>query len=314
MSKVVIALGGNALQKPGEEATSENQIKNILLTAKHIAEIVKAGNEVVITHGNGPQVGRIMLQNEIAKHSTPNMPMDVCGAMTQGMIGYQIQQCLQKLFSEMAIDKEVATVVTQVEVDKNDSAFRNPTKPVGPFYTKEEAEELEKTKKQTFKMDANRGYRRVVPSPQPIRVVEINAIKKLIDAGVITVTVGGGGIPVINNNGTYTGIEAVIDKDFASEVSAEQLGFDVLMILTEVPQVAINFGKPDQYNLGKISVSELEKYKGEGHFAPGSMLPKVEAAIRFVKSGENKKAIITSLENAIPAMNGMDATIVSSGE
>ncbi len=310
MKRIVIALGGNALQQKNEEATSENQIKNIMNTAKYISKIVKAGYEVIITHGNGPQVGRLLLQNEAAKHITPPMPMDVCGAMTQGMIGYHIQQCMKKVFEEENIDKQVCTVVTQVEVNKSDQAFSNPTKPVGPFYTEEEAKQLGAQKGYVMKKDANRGYRRVVSSPIPVSIVEIDSIKTLVKNDVIVVTVGGGGVPVIRENGCYAGVEAVIDKDFASEVLAEQLDADVLMILTEVENVAINFGKENEKKLHRVTVEELTRYKDEGHFAPGSMLPKIEAAIHFAESGKGRKAIITSLEKALDGLNGKSCTTV----
>lgn len=311
MSKIVIALGGNALQRNGEEATNENQIRNLMLMADSIANIVKKDMQVIITHGNGPQVGRIMLQNEAAKDITPPMPMDVCGAMTQGMIGYQIQQCLKNVLAEQGIQKEVCTIITQMIVDPNDAAFKNPSKPVGCFYTKEEAEKLSKEKGYAIKQDSNRGYRRVVPSPKPIRVEEIDTIKRLYNEGVIVITVGGGGIPVLRDAVYLQGVEAVIDKDYASAVIAEQIDADILMILTEVSNIAINFGKPNEKKLRYVTVDELEKYKAEGHFAPGSMLPKVEAAAKFVKSGTNKKAIITSLSNAMNALDGNNATIIT---
>ncbi len=312
MSKVVvIALGGNALQKAGEEATWENQLKNCRITADHIAQIVKAGNKVLVAHGNGPQVGRIMLQNEAGKNITPPNPMDVCGAMSEGMIGYHIQQSLGEAFAKAGVHKPVATVVTQVEVNPADKAFQNPTKPVGPFYTEEEKTVLEKEKKQIFKQDANRGFRRVVPSPLPTHIVEIDVVKALVKDGIVPIVCGGGGVPVIRKDGRLEGVEAVIDKDFASEVLAEQMNADVLMILTEVSNVCINYGKPEQKALNFVTADELEKLKAEGHFAPGSMLPKVEAAIQFVRSGKGRQAIITSLEHALDGLSGKNATIIT---
>ena len=310
MKKVVIALGGNALQSRGEAATSENQLKNVMITAEHIAKIINAGYQVIVTHGNGPQVGRILLQNDAAKEITPPMPMDVCGAMTQGMIGYHIQQGLSQVLAEQGIDKSVCTVVTQVEVDSSDPAFQNPTKPVGAFYSEDEARKIQAEKGFVMKKDADRGYRRVVASPKPQKVVEIDTVKKLVDSGVVVVTVGGGGIPVYRDGQKYVGVEAVIDKDFASEVVAEQLDADILMILTEVETVCLNYGKPDQKMLHNVTGDELDRYAAEGHFAPGSMLPKVQAVSRFVHSKPGRVAVITSLENAIGGITGEKGTII----
>lgn len=310
MKKVVIALGGNALQARGEAATSENELKNVLVTARHIAEIIDEGYQVIISHGNGPQVGRILLQNEAGKNITPPMPMDVCGAMTQGMIGYHIQQGLSQVLREKGIDKPVVTVVTQVEVSSEDPAFQNPSKPVGAFYTEEEAMQIQREKGYTMMKDANRGYRRVVPSPKPLKIIEIDTVRRLSDEGKVVVAAGGGGIPVCREAGKYVGIEAVIDKDFASEVLAEQLDADVLLILTEVENVCLNFGKPNQQVLSHVSIAELDKYAAEGHFAPGSMLPKVQAASKFVHSKPGRVAVITSLENAVNGINGVKGTMV----
>lgn len=310
MKKVVIALGGNALQSRGEAATSENELKNVMVTARHIAKIIGAGYQVVVTHGNGPQVGRILLQNEAAKEITPPMPMDVCGAMTQGMIGYHIQQGLSQVLAENGIGKSVCTLVTQVEVDRNDPAFQNPSKPVGAFYTEDEARKIAAEKGFVMKKDADRGYRRVVASPRPQKVVEIDTVKQLVDAGVVVVTVGGGGIPVYREGGRYVGVEAVIDKDFASEVVAEQLDADILMILTEVENVCLNYGKPDQQILHEVTAEALDAYAAQGHFAPGSMLPKVQAVSRFVHSKPGRTAVITSLENALGGISGEKGTVV----
>ena len=310
MKKVVIALGGNALQARGEAATSENELKNVLVTARHIAEIIDEGYQVIISHGNGPQVGRILLQNEAGKNITPPMPMDVCGAMTQGMIGYHIQQGLSQVLREKGIDKPVVTVVTQVEVSSEDPAFQNPSKPVGAFYTEEEAMQIQREKGYTMMKDANRGYRRVVPSPKPLKIIEIDTVRRLSDEGKVVVAAGGGGIPLCKEAGKYVGIEAVIDKDFASEVLAEQLDADVLLILTEVENVCLNFGKANQQILSHVTTAELDKYAAEGHFAPGSMLPKVQAASKFVHSKPGRIAVITSLENAVNGINGVKGTIV----
>lgn len=312
MSKVVIALGGNALAEAGKPATAEAQYEAVLKTANHVADIIKAGYQVVVAHGNGPQVGRIVLQNEIASSETPAMPFDVCGAMSQGYIGYHIQQGLSKVLKEKGVNKEVATVVTQVVVDQNDPKFQNPSKPIGSFYTEEEARKLEAESGYVMKEDAGRGWRRVVASPMPVEIVELNAVKCLVDNGYVVVTVGGGGIPVIREaNGDLTGVAAVIDKDLASEKLAEDLDAEVLLILTAVEKVSLNYNKPDQKDLDTISVAEAKEYIEAGHFAPGSMLPKIEAAVKFVESKPGRKAIITSLEKAEDALAGKAGTTLA---
>ena len=309
MSKVVIALGGNALADAGKPATAEAQYEAVLKTAEHVANIIKAGHQVVVAHGNGPQVGRIVLQNEIASSETPAMPFDVCGAMSQGYIGYHIQQGLAKVLREQGVNKEVATIVTQVVVDQNDPKFQNPTKPIGSFYSEEEARKLEAESGYVMKEDAGRGWRRVVASPMPVEIVELDAVKCLVDNGFVVVTVGGGGIPVIKDaNGDLTGVAAVIDKDLASEKLAEDLDADVLLILTAVEKVSLNYNKPDQKDLDTFTVAEAKQYIEEGHFAPGSMLPKIEAAMMFVESKPGRKAIITSLEKAGDALAGNAGT------
>lgn len=312
MSKVVVALGGNALQKKGELATAQAQLDVIRATANYLADMIEEGYELVIAHGNGPQVGRIVIQNETSKHVTPSMPLDVCDGMSQGMIGYHIEQALDDALNKRKLDIPVACLVTQVLVDENDVAFRNPTKPIGPFYTKEEADEM--TKQHGFMMveDAGRGYRRVVPSPDPLRIIELKSIKSLVDIGHIVITVGGGGIPVIKKeDGRLEGVSAVIDKDLASERLAEDIDADTLLILTSVEKVSLNFGKDNQVDLARITVADAEKYMEEGHFAPGSMLPKVQAAVRFAKSKEGRRAIIASLGNAKEALKGKTGTIIT---
>lgn len=312
MSRIVIALGGNALQESGKPATAQSQLEVVEKTSEYIADIINAGYDVVLAHGNGPQVGRIVLQNEHSADITPALPFDVCGAMSQGYIGYHMQQGLEKVLRHRGINKRVATIVTQVVVDKNDPKFQNPSKPIGPFYTEEEAKRIEAEKGYTMKEDAGRGWRRVVASPNPIEIVELNAVKCLIDGGFIAITVGGGGIPVIKDeNGNYVGTAAVIDKDLASERLAEDINADALVILTAVETVCINFGKPDQKALSCINTEEARKYIAEGHFAPGSMLPKVEAAIKFVESKPGRKAIITSLDKAVEALEGKSGTTIS---
>lgn len=311
MKKIVIALGGNALQEGKGPATAEAQLAVVEKTSQYIADIIQEGYCVVIAHGNGPQVGRILLQNENSVDITPAMPFDVCGAMSQGMIGYHIQQALKKVLNERRILKDVATVVTQVVVDKNDEGFKIPTKPIGPFYSKEDAERLSKEKGYTVKEDAGRGYRRVVASPVPVEIAELGAVKCLIENGFIVVTVGGGGIPVVkNDNGDLEGVAAVIDKDLASERLSEDIDADMLLILTAVEKAYINFGKENEQALDRISTRQARMYMDEGHFAPGSMKPKIDAACRFAESKKGRCAVITSLDKAVQALKGMTGTII----
>lgn len=311
MKRIVIALGGNALQEAGKPATAESQLEVVEKTTEYIADIIESGYDVVLAHGNGPQVGRIVLQNEYASAVTPAMPFDVCGAMSQGYIGYHMQQGLEKVLRARKNGKRVVTVVTQVVVDKDDPKFKAPSKPIGPFYTEDEARKLEAEKGYTMKEDAGRGWRRVVASPMPVEIVELDAVKCLMNGGFIAITVGGGGIPVIKDeNGNYIGTAAVIDKDLASERLAEDIDADALVILTAVEQVCINFGKPEQKSLATMTVEEARRYMAEGHFAPGSMLPKVEAAVKFVESKPGRKAIITSLDKAVEALEGKAGTTV----
>lgn len=312
MKKLVIALGGNALQEAGKPATAQAQLEVVEKTSEYIADIVERGYEVIVAHGNGPQVGRIVIQNEIASASTPAMPFDVCGAMSQGMIGYHIQQGLSKVLRHRGINKNVVTVVTQMVVDKDDPKFKAPSKPIGPFYTEEEAKAIAAEKGYTMKEDAGRGWRRVVASPLPVEIVELDAVKTLNDAGFVVVTVGGGGIPVVRNEaGDLEGVAAVIDKDLASEKLARDMDADALVILTAVEKVSINFKKPDQKDLDRMSAAEAKQYIKEGHFAPGSMLPKIEAALNFVESKPGRIAIITSLDKAVDAIEGRAGTTIT---
>ncbi len=310
MAKIVVALGGNALQDVDSAPTSEAQLSIIKKNTEYLVGLIQEGHNLIVTHGNGPQVGRILIQNEIASEVTPAMPFDVCGAMSQGMIGYHIQQAIGDELRKRGIDKPVATIITQVVVDKEDNAFKNPTKPIGPFYSEEESRTIKDEKNYDMVEDSGRGYRRVVPSPMPKRIVEIDTIKTLINSDVVVITVGGGGIPVIEENNYLKGIAAVIDKDLASEKLAEDINADILIMLTAVERVAINFGTPEQKNLDIVTVDEMKQYSKEGHFAPGSMLPKVEAAIRFVESKLGRKAIITSLEKVNEALKGLSGTII----
>ena len=307
MSKrIVIALGGNALGN-----TPYEQLQLVTETAKPIVDLIAQGNEVVIAHGNGPQVGMINLGMSTAaeaKAIKSDMPFPECGAMSQGYIGYHLQNAIGNELAERGIKKEVATVVTQVLVDENDPAFQNPTKPVGAFYDKETADKIAAEKGYTMVEDAGRGYRQVVPSPKPIDVIEKNTVNALIKDGCVVITVGGGGIPVVRRDGKLYGTPAVIDKDFASAKLAELVKADALVILTAVDRVCINWGKPNQESLSEMTVEQAEKYCEEGHFAPGSMLPKVKAAISFAKAGGT--AIIASLENAGAAVKGESGTVV----
>lgn len=310
--KVVVALGGNALQESGKPATAEEQLSVVNKTAEYLAEMSIRGYEMAVVHGNGPQVGRILLASETAAGVTPAMPFDVCGAMSQGYIGYHIQQGLREALKKRGRNIPVVTLVTQVVVDKDDPGFKNPTKPIGAFYTEEEAKRLQAEKGYVMKEDAGRGWRRVVASPIPKKIVELPAVKTLWDTTIV-ITAGGGGIPVIENeDGSLSGIAAVIDKDLAAERLAEDINADILMILTEVEKVSINYRKPDQKDLSLLTAAEAEKYIKEGHFAPGSMLPKIQAAVKFVKANPGGKAIITSLYKAVDALEGKAGTIIVS--
>jgi carbamate kinase len=310
----MIALGGNAIKQPDESGTLEEQMRNVVTACGQIAEIARRGNDIIITHGNGPQVGNLAIQQENAQDIVPPQPLVVLGAMTQGQIGYMMQQSLRNLLSDDGW--EVVTAVTQVLVDKNDPDFTDPHKPVGPFYTEEEAERLRSEKGWTIvkvRPNSDRQWRRVVPSPIPLGIIEGKAIKKMVDSGMIVIASGGGGIPVIRNEGgKLEGVDAVIDKDRAGEVLAEDVGADVLLILTDVDSAKLDYGKPDERPIKRMTVSEARRYSNEGHFLPGSMGPKVEACIKFVEQG-GEKAIITSLAKAADALEGRAGTTVVSG-
>ena len=312
MSKIVIALGGNALGN-----SSEEQLKLLENVSKIIVELVKDGNKIVLTHGNGPQVGQIFLAMDYSSNGevkTPPMPFPECGSMSQGYIGYQLQQCLQDELERQKIKKNCATIITQVLVDPKDTAFQNPTKPIGKFYNKKEADAIVKEKGYQFVEDAGRGYRRVVPSPRPIDILEKNVIKLLADNGIIVIAVGGGGIPVIKTDKIelLQGVAAVIDKDNSAALLAREIDADILLILTAVDKVCINYNKENQQELDKLTVEEALKYIEEEQFAKGSMLPKVKACIEFVKDNPKKKAIIGSLEKAKDAIKGKSGTIIVS--
>ena len=306
--RLVIALGGNALGNNPKE-----QLELVKTTAATIVDLVEEGYDVVVGHGNGPQVGMVNLAFENSHNKvggTPVMPFPECGAMTQGYIGYHLQQSIGKELQKRNIKKSVATVVTQVEVDPTDSAFENPTKPIGSFYTKEEADKIVAETGYTFVEDAGRGYRRVVPSPKPVSIVELETVERLVSEGCIVITVGGGGIPVVKSDDWFEGVAAVIDKDRASAKLALDLKADMLVILTAVEKVAINFNKPDQKNLDEMSLAEAKEYCNQGHFAKGSMLPKVESCIEYLEHTQNGQALITSLEKAKEALQGKTGTII----
>ena len=306
-TKVVVALGGNALEDKGLPPTAESQLTVARRTAEHLAQLSCAGYELAVVHGNGPQVGRILLASETAADVTPAMPFDACGAMSQGYIGYHLQQALGDALRRRGRNVPVVSVVTQMVVDPADPAFENPSKPIGLFYSREEADELAARKGYTMKEDAGRGWRRVVPSPKPVRIVEIGTIRTLWDT-TITIACGGGGVPVVEKDGTLEGVAAVIDKDHAAARLAMEMEADVLMILTEVPAVAINWGKPDQTDLSQVTAAQLEEYAAQGQFGAGSMLPKVEAAVSFVRSAPGRRAIITSLDHGADALDGKCGT------
>ncbi|MCL1991818.1 MAG: carbamate kinase [Spirochaetes bacterium] len=308
MAKVVIALGGNALGNDAKE-----QMERAAVAAKAIADLIQAGNEVLVGHGNGPQVGMIKkVFDEGEKQSqAPNMPFPECTAMSQGYIGYHLQTAIeQELKSRGIKDRPVVSLVTRVEVDANDPAFKAPTKPVGGYYDEESARKLMKETGNVYAEDAGRGWRRMVASPLPVDILEKDTISCLIENKRLVIACGGGGIPVIQKDGKLVGAEAVVDKDFANAKMAGLVDADVLFILTAVENAYINFRQPDEKKLGEISVAEAKKYCDEGHFAPGSMLPKVMAAIMFVENAKGKRAIITSLEKAADALQGKCGTVV----
>jgi len=309
MAKVaVVAIGGNSLIKDKEHRTVPDQFEATREACVPIAGMIEQGWDVVITHGNGPQVGFILLRSELASDVLHTVPLDSCGADTQGAIGYMIQQSLYNEFDKRGIKKRAATVVTQVVVGQDDPAFQNPSKPIGSFYEEEEAKRLGAERGWIVKDDAGRGWRRVVPSPIPLEIVERDAIQVLLDAGFVVIGVGGGGIPVVKEeDGSLRGVEAVIDKDYASGLLAASIQADLLLISTAVDQVALNFGQPGQRWLDKMTLAEAEQYLAEGHFAPGSMEPKIRASIKFLKEG-GREALITSPENIERALAGETGT------
>lgn len=307
MAKVVVALGGNALGKSPEE-----QLKLVKNTASSLIGLIQAGNQVVISHGNGPQVGQINLGMDFAAQNgkTAAFPFPECGAMSQGYIGYHLQQSLQNELHQRGMEKDVVTTVTQVVVDPSDPAFENPTKPVGDFYTKEQAAQIEQEKGYTFVEDAGRGYRQVVPSPLPKRIVELNSIETLIENGTLVIAAGGGGVPVVEEGGALTGVPAVIDKDRSSALLADNVDADQLIILTAVDYVYINYNQPDEQKLTELSQAQAQELIDAGQFPAGSMLPKIQACLSFVKDHPERKAIITSLAGLDQDLEGKLGTVI----
>jgi len=313
MSKVaVVAIGGNSLIK-GDARTVPDQFAATRATAVHITEMIKAGWEVVITHGNGPQVGFILLRSELASNVLHTVPLDSCGADTQGALGYMIQQCLYNEFLKQKLDRQAATVVTQVVVDRNDPAFANPTKPIGPFFDEEKARRYAGERGWVVREDAGRGWRRVVPSPRPLEIVESAAIQQLVRSGYAVIAVGGGGVPVVRDeNGLLHGVEAVIDKDYASALLASAMRADLFLISTSIERVAINFRQPDERFLERMTVSDALRHLADGQFPAGSMGPKIEACVQFLQQG-GKQAIITSPERIAAALRGRAGTRIVPG-
>ncbi len=310
MARIVVALGGNALSLDGKASASDQQA----VASQTVAELIKliqAGHDLVVVHGNGPQIGNIILHEEaINTEKVPTMPVDTCGAMSQGQIGYWLQKAFYNQFYQLGINRPVASIVTQVLVDQNDPAFQNPSKPIGPFYTEAEAKELAATKGITVKEDSGRGWRKVIPSPRPIHIVESEFIKLALKKHAILVAAGGGGIPVSYQNGQLSGLEAVIDKDFAAAKLADIIKADTLLILTAVESVKINFGQPDEQSLTKISTKQAAEYIQNNQFGAGSMLPKVEAALQFIGSNKKRRTIITTPQAALAGLKGQAGTTI----
>jgi carbamate kinase len=307
MPTAVVAIGGNSLMRPGERGTLEEQRRNLQATCEGLAAVIASGFRAVVTHGNGPQVGHALLRSELAADQAVPLPLDVCVAETQASIGYLLQQTLQETFERHGVRRPVVTMVTQVLVSRRDPAFRNPTKPVGPFYTREEAERRRTTLRWHMEEDAQRGYRRVVPSPQPKEIIELPAIQAALASGALVIACGGGGIPVVFRRDRLVGIDAVIDKDYASSLLAWELEAELFLISTSVDHVVLNYGTPQQQPLDRLTAAEARRYLGEGHFAPGSMGPKIEAALRYLERG-GRLVIITAPERIPEALHGLAGT------
>lgn len=308
--KIVVALGGNAILS--DDASAGAQQEALAQTADYLVKFIENGDDLIISHGNGPQVGNLLLQQAAAdSEKNPALPLDSCVAMTQGSIGFWMQNALGNALEKRNLTKSVVAIVTQVVVDEADPAFKNPTKPIGPFLDEADAQQEMASTGAVFKEDAGRGWRKVVPSPKPVSIKEYQAVNQLVENGVVTISVGGGGIPVIEKDGQLTGVEAVIDKDFASQKLAELVKADLLIILTGVDNVYVNYNQPDQKKLEQVTVAEMKRYIEENQFAPGSMLPKVQAAIAFVENHPEGKAMITSLENIEQVLTNQGGTIIT---
>ncbi|HYK02910.1 MAG TPA: carbamate kinase [Thermoanaerobaculia bacterium] len=306
----VVAFGGNALLRPEDRGTQEEQIARAKQAARWLAEIVRYGYKLIVVHGNGPQVGNILVQAEEASTKIPPQSLDVCVAQTEGSIGFMLQQAIRNRLESIGVGGEVATILTEVEVDANDIAFKRPTKPIGPFFTRYRAEALERDLGWTMKEDSGRGWRHVVPSPRPLRILNINTIAHMLDTAAVVIAAGGGGIPVVRGrDGAWRGIEAVIDKDYASAKLASDLKADRFIILTGVPKVAIDFGKPTERFLDRMTVAEAEKHMADGQFPAGSMGPKIDSALQFVREAK-QEVLITDVEVLREALEGKDGTVI----
>lgn len=306
---MLVSLGGNAILKHTEKGTAKEQFENVRKTSEYIVELISEGYHLALTHGNGPQVGDILLAYDYAKDYLPPMPLDVCGAQSQGMIGYMFQLSLKNILKDWGIDKSVVTILTQTLVHPEDPQFENPSKPIGPFYTALEADQLRREKNWTIENDSGKGFRRLVPSPIPLGFVEEGCIKTLYDSGDLVIASGGGGIPVTLTDGSLKGIECVIDKDYAASLLATLIEAEILLILTDVEKISLYYGTPREEGLDHLSKSEALKYLEEGHFPPGSMGPKVKSAIDFLDYG-GKKVVVTSLESALDALKGNTGTTI----
>ena len=312
MKKLVVAIGGNAILPAGDSGDATGQRRRIAETCARLADLAEAGYDLVVTHGNGPQVGNILLQNEETRQKAPAMPLDVCGAESQAQIGYMLQQALANEFAARGIRKDVASVITQVLVDADDPAFSNPTKPIGPYYAREDEIIVKRAKGWKMVFDSRGGWRRIVPSPRPVEVVEKDVIAKLVHDGDgrVIIAAGGGGIPVIRRDGKLVGVEAVIDKDLASAVLAKGIGWKTLVIVTDVAQVALDFGKPTQRSLDRLNLKEAKAHLASGQFPPGNMGPKIQAAIEFLEAG-GERVTITDMEHIVSAVEGKAGTQVA---
>jgi carbamate kinase len=311
MPLAVVAFGGNALLRPEDHGTQEEQIARAKQAARWLAEIVRLGYKLIVVHGNGPQVGNILVQAEEASTKIPPQSLDVCVAQTEGSIGFMLQQAIRNRLESIGVGGEVATILTEVEVDANDPAFKRPTKPIGPFFTRYRAEALERDLGWTMKEDSGRGWRHVVPSPRPLRILNVNTVARMLESAAVVVAAGGGGIPVVKGrDGQWRGIEAVIDKDYASAKLAADLDADLFIILTGVPKVALDFGKPTQRFVDRLTVAEAEKHLADGQFPAGSMGPKIDSALQFVKV-TNKQVLITDVDVLREALQGKDGTVIA---